>query len=96
MCRPLAGQFPEVQEDIHLVGGRGIINATDLVSVNGLFGKVVKGRNTASSNVFGVSLGFTPDTWDIPDPTRNAGQVRAAPRIQTSNGAEAAQVPASE
>ena len=56
-------RFPEVQEDIHLVGGRLIINATDIVSVNGLFGKVVKGRNTASSNVFGVSLGFAFDTF---------------------------------
>jgi len=56
-------RFPEVQEDIHLVGGRVIINATDIVSVNGLFGKVVKGRNTASSNVFGVSLGFAFDTF---------------------------------
>ena len=58
-------RFPEVQEDIHLVGGRVIINATDIVSVNGLFGKVVKGRNTASSNVFGVSLGFAFDSCPI-------------------------------
>lgn len=58
-------RFPEVQEDIHLVGGRVIINATDIVSVNGLFGKVVKGRNTASSNVFGVSLG-SPSTPSDP------------------------------
>ena len=89
-------RFPEAQEDIHLVGGLVIINATDIVSVNGLFGKVVKGRNTASSSVFGVSLGFAFDTWDMPDPTRNAGKVRAAPRRQTSNGGEAAQAQASE
>ena len=81
---------------MHLVGGRVITNATDIVSVNGLFGKVVKGRNTASSNVFGVSLGFAFDAWDIPHPTRNAGQVRAAPRMQTSNGGDAAQVHARE
>ncbi|MYN64740.1 MAG: hypothetical protein F4X11_06890 [Acidobacteria bacterium] len=56
-------RFPEVQEDIHLVGGRLIINATDVVSVSGIFGKVVKGRNTASSNVFGLSLGFAFDTF---------------------------------
>ena len=37
-----------MQENIHLVGGRVIINATDIVSVNGLFRKVVEGRNTAS------------------------------------------------
>ena len=86
-----------MQEDIHFVGGRVIINATDIVSVNGLFRKVVKGRNTASSNVFGVSLGLAFDAWDIPDPTRNAGQVRAEPRMQTSNGGEAARCrPASD
>ena len=34
---------------------------------------MVKGRNTASSNVFGVSLGFAFDAWDIPDPTWNLG-----------------------
>ena len=51
-------RFPGVNEDIHMVGGRLIANVTDLVSVNGFFGQVVRGRNTAASRVIGAGLSF--------------------------------------
>ena len=51
-------RFPGLQEDGHIVGGRLIANVTDLVSLNGFFGQVVKGRNIAASRIFGVGLSF--------------------------------------
>ena len=35
-----------------------IANVTEYVSVNGVFGQVVKGRNTAASRIFGVGLSY--------------------------------------
>ena len=53
-------RFPALQEDAHIVGGRLLANVTDTVSVNGFFGQVVAGRNTAASRIigFGTSFGF--------------------------------------
>ena len=51
-------RFPGLQEDAHLVGGRLLANVTDTVSLNGFFGKVVGGRNTAASRIFGFGLTF--------------------------------------
>ena len=53
-------RFPGLQEDAHIVGGRLLANVTDTVSLNGFFGKVVAGRNTAASQIlgFGLSFGF--------------------------------------
>ena len=51
-------RFPGLEEDAHLVGGRVLINATDVVSLNVFFGQVVKGNNTAVSRVFGGGLSF--------------------------------------
>lgn len=53
-------RFPALQEDAHIVGGRLIANVTEAVSVNGFFGQVVAGRNTAVSRIigFGVSFAF--------------------------------------
>ncbi len=50
--------FPGLQEDGHIVGARLIANVTDLVSLNGFFGQVVKGRNIAASRIFGAGLSF--------------------------------------
>lgn len=51
-------RFPGLEEDGHIVGGRVIANLTEYVSVNGFFGQVVAGRNTANSRIFGVGLSF--------------------------------------
>ena len=51
-------RFPGLEEDAHIVGGRLIASVTDDVSVNGFFGQVVAGRNTANSRIFGVGLSF--------------------------------------
>ena len=50
-------RFPGLQEDAHIVGGRLIANITDTVSVNGFFGQVVAGRNTAVSRIIGFGGG---------------------------------------
>ena len=51
-------RFPGLEEDGHIVGGRIIANVTEYVSVNGFFGQVVAGRNTANSRIFGVGLSY--------------------------------------
>ena len=53
-------RFPGLQESGQIVGARLIASVTDLVSLNGFFGQVVKGRNIAASRIFGfgVSFGF--------------------------------------
>ena len=51
-------RFPGLEEDRHIAGGRVIASLTEYVSVNGFFGQVVAGRNTANSRIFGVGLSF--------------------------------------
>ena len=51
-------RFPGLEEDGHIVGGRVIANVTEYVSVNGFFGQVVAGRNTANSRIFGIGLSY--------------------------------------
>ena len=60
-------RFPGLQEDAHLVGGRVLINATEVVGLNVFFGQVVKGNNTAVSRIFGagVSFGFGGGGFDF-------------------------------
>ena len=50
-------RFPEVQEHAQILGGRILAAVSDTVSLNGFYGQIVAGRNTAASRVFGV--GFT-------------------------------------
>ncbi len=52
-------RFPELQEDIHLVGGRLLVNLTDEIGLNAFYGQVVDGRNTAASQVFGGGFSYT-------------------------------------
>ena len=52
-------RFPELQEDIHLLGGSVSIPVSDRVSIGASYGKVIKGRNTAASNVFSASVGYS-------------------------------------
>lgn len=49
---------PELQEDIHLVGAAVSYSMTDRVNIAGSNGKVVRGRNTAASSVFSISLAY--------------------------------------
>ena len=51
-------RFPGLEEDSHIVGGRVIANVTEYVSVNGFFGQVVAGRNTANARIFGIGLSY--------------------------------------
>lgn len=51
-------RFPELQEDIHLVGPVVSLSVTDRVTIGGSYGKVVRGRNTAAASVFSISLGY--------------------------------------
>ncbi len=52
-------RFPALQEDAHIVGGRLIANITDAVSVNGFYGQVVAGRNTAAARIIGFGVTFS-------------------------------------
>ena len=56
-------RFSELQEDQHIVRGRLLANVTDIVSVNGFFGQVVAGRNTAASRIVGLGLTLAFDTF---------------------------------
>ena len=47
-------RFPELQEDIHLVGPTVSFAVSDQTNIGVSYAKVVHGRNTAASNVFSV------------------------------------------
>ncbi len=51
-------RFPALEKDVHLVGGRLLINVTDTISLNVFAGWVVGGRNTAKSLLIGVGVTF--------------------------------------
>lgn len=52
-------RFPELQEDIHLVGPTVSYAVTDRASIGGTYAKVVDGRNTAASDVWSVSVSLS-------------------------------------
>lgn len=52
-------RFPELQEDIHLVGPTVSYTVSDRISIGGAYAKVVDGRNTAASDVWSISLNFS-------------------------------------
>ena len=54
-------RFPEVHEDIHIVGPAATLAISDSVSVGMAWGQVVKGRNTAASTIYSVFVGYTFD-----------------------------------
>ena len=56
-----ATRFPEVHEDIHIVGPSATLALSDSVSVGTAYGKVVKGRNTAASSIYSVFIGYSFD-----------------------------------
>jgi hypothetical protein len=51
-------RFPELEEDAHILGGRLLANVTDRLSLNFFAGRVIAGRNTARSTVFGLGASF--------------------------------------
>ena len=50
--------FPELQEDFHIVGPSVSIAVSDRANIGASYGRVIAGRNTAVSNVIGVSLNY--------------------------------------
>ena len=54
----LPSRFPELEEDAHILGGRLLANVTDRLSLNFFAGRVIAGRNTARSTVFGLGASF--------------------------------------
>ena len=51
-------RFPALEEDAHILGGRVIADVTDRLSLNFFAGRVIAGRNTARSTVFGLGASF--------------------------------------
>ncbi len=56
-------RFPEVKEELELLGGSLSVALTDQISLGLSYATVINGRNTAASDVFGVSLAYSFDTW---------------------------------
>ncbi len=52
-------RFPELQEDLHLLGGSVSVPLGNQVSVGAFYGKVVRGRNKAASKVVNGSVTFS-------------------------------------
>lgn len=51
-------RFPALEEDAHILGGRLLATVTDTLGLNFFVGRVVAGRNTARSTVFGMGASF--------------------------------------
>ena len=56
-------RFPQVEEDVHFLGGTATFNTTDTTNIGVSYGEVLDGRNTAKSKVWSVSLGYSFDTF---------------------------------
>lgn len=52
-------RFPEVEEDVSLLAGRAFWQLTDETNASMFFGRTLDGRNTAASNIIGVSLTYS-------------------------------------
>ena len=51
-------RFPELEEDLHLLGPAVSIAVSDRASIGASYAKVIGGRNTAASDVFSVSFSY--------------------------------------
>ena len=49
-------RFPDLEEDIHLLGPAVSFAVSDTTSITGAYAKVIDGRNTAASEVFSFTL----------------------------------------
>ena len=52
-------RFPETEEDIHVLGSALSLTLSEQVSLGASYGRVIDGRNTAASDIFSVSLGYS-------------------------------------
>lgn len=52
-------RFPETEEDIHILGSALSVALSEQLSLGASYGRVVDGRNTAASDIFSVSLGYS-------------------------------------
>ena len=52
-------KFPQAREESQLVSASAFVNLTDRLSGSVVYGSVVGGRNTADSEVFGISLSYS-------------------------------------
>ena len=52
-------RFSETEEDIHILGSALSVAVSEQVSLGASYGKVIDGRNTAASDIFSVSLGYS-------------------------------------
>lgn len=52
-------RFPDLEEDIHLLGPAVNFVVSDQVSISGSWARVIDGRNTAVSDVFGFTLNYS-------------------------------------
>ncbi len=52
-------RFPETEEDIHVVGPALSLALSEQLGLGASYGRVIDGRNTAASDIFSVSLGYS-------------------------------------
>ena len=52
-------RFPETEEDIHVLGSALSLTLSEQVNLGASYGRVIDGRNTAASDIFSVSLGYS-------------------------------------
>lgn len=52
-------RFPDLEEDIHLFGPAVNLVVSDQVNVSASYARVIDGRNTAASDVFGISVNYS-------------------------------------
>lgn len=51
--------FSETEEDIHILSSTLSLAVSEQVSLGASYGRVIDGRNTAASDIFSVSLGYS-------------------------------------
>ena len=56
-------KFPATQEESELVSASAFVNLTDKLSASLVYGTVVDGRNTANSDIVGISLNYSFDLY---------------------------------
>ena len=52
-------RFPETEEDIHILSSALSVAVSEQVGLGVSYGRVIDGRNTAASDIFSVSLGYS-------------------------------------
>ncbi len=60
---PIGNVFPELKEEMELIGGGFNVAVTDSINLGFQYASVIEGRNTAASDVFSMSLGYSFDAY---------------------------------